>query len=253
MYVKGRTAAGVSDSIASMRRLLAALAVLVVWVSACGGSEEEETPERPPSGGSPLQQEGRYSYATSGFERLSAVLSSRHRYPRRSTVDVEGDGCGYSELWKAGPERMSRWDFCTDGRRWRLAGLFDYHEFFGQATIQRFRCRGPLVPRAPSVRIGLRWTDRCRGAGSRVTVRYVAVRNQTLRVAGKPVETVLIRARARLRGRIDGQNVYDSWLSRSKGLLIRREVRSDTAIDTPFGKARDRERYSLELRSLVPG
>ena len=167
-------------------------------------------------------------------------------------MDVEATPCGYTETWRPRPERFSEWRFCTVGRRWRLASLLDYHEFFGQATIQRFKCRGPFVPRPPTVRIGSRWTDRCRGAGSRVTVSYVAVRKQALRVAGKRVEAVLIRARAELRGRIDGLNVYDSWLSRAKGLLIRRQVRSDTTIDTPFGKARDRERYSLKLLSLTP-
>jgi hypothetical protein len=236
-----------------MRGSLAALAAVALWVLACGGSESHQAaPRRLPASASPEPREGRYSYATDGFERLSAVVASSHRYPPRSTVTVEGSDCGYSERWKPRPERLTAWSFCSDGQRWRLAGLFDYHEFFGQATIQRFKCRGPFVARPPTVRVGFRWTDRCHGAGSRVTVRYLAVRNQTLLVAGKPIETVLVRARALLRGGIDGLNVYDSWLSREKGLLIRRTVTSDTAIDTPFGKVADRERYSLRLRSLEP-
>jgi hypothetical protein len=55
-----------------------------------------------------------------------------------------------------------------------------------------------------------------------------------------------------LRGRIDGVNRIDSWLSRRNGLLVRRRVKSDTAVDSPFGKIRDRERYVLRLRSLSP-
>jgi hypothetical protein len=102
------------------------------------------------------------------------------------------------------------------------------------------------------MRVGFRWTDRCRGAGSRVTVRYVAVSEQPIEVAGKSVRTVLVRARAKLRGRIDGENRLDSWLSRENGLLVRRRVKSDTSIDTPFGKVTDRERYVLRLRSLAP-
>jgi hypothetical protein len=167
-------------------------------------------------------------------------------------VTVEDTGCGYSERWEPRPERVTEWRFCTDGSRWRLASLYDYHEFFGQAVVQRFACRGPFVPRPPLVKIGFRWTDRCRGAGSRVTVRYVAAREQVLRVAGAKVRTVLIRARARLRGRIDGRNAYDSWLSRSKGLLVRRTVKSDTAIGSPLGKLADSERYRLALRSPTP-
>jgi hypothetical protein len=86
-----------------------------------------------------------------------------------------------------------------------------------------------------------------------VTVRYRAVREQMQDVAGRPVKTVLVRARAVLRGRIDGVNRLDSWLSREDGLLVRRHVRSDTAIDSPFGKVKDSERYQLVLRSTAPG
>jgi hypothetical protein len=222
------------------------------FLAGCGGAGSKSKPKRPPESASPLQAQGDYSYATRGFERLSAVITSGHRYPRSSTVTVERGGCGFSERWQPRPERVTEWRFCSDGRRWRLASLFDYHEFFGQAVTQRFSCRGPLVPRPPFVRIGFRWTDRCRGAGSRVTVRYVAEREQVLRVGGERVKTVLIRARARLRGRIDGLNAYDSWLSRSKGLLIRRIVKSDTAIASLLGKLGDRERYTIELRSLTP-
>ena len=53
-------------------------------------------------------------------------------------------------------------------------------------------------------------------------------------------------------GRIDGVNVIDSWLSRANGLLVRRDVTSATSLSSPFGKLRDRERYSLKLRSLTP-
>jgi hypothetical protein len=235
---------------AAMRRSLAALAAAVVLVSACGGSKESKPAQAPPSR-SPIPQ-GSYPYLTTGFERLSAVVSSRHVYPRRSSVTVEADACGYSERWEPRPERVSEWRFCTNGKRWRLAEIVDYHEFFGQATTQRFTCRGRFVPRPPTVRIGFHWTDRCRGAGSRVTVDYRAVRDQAIRVAGKRVETVLIHTEARLRGRIDGLNVYDSCLARANGLLIRRKVVSRTAIDTPFGTVHDRERYTLALQSLVP-
>ena len=238
-----------------MRRSLAALAALTalaVWVSACGGSEPRKSSPRP-SADATLQAPGTYTYATRGYERLKAIVSSRHGYRRTSTVSITRAGCGFTERWEPRPERSSEWRFCVKGRRWRLALLLDYHEFFGQLVRQRFVCRGPFVPRPTVVRIGFRWTDRCRGAGSRVTVVYQAVRNQALRIGGKRVETVLVHARARLRGRIDGLNLYESWLSRANGLLVQRDVASDTAIDTPFGTVTDRERYALKVRSLAPG
>jgi hypothetical protein len=227
-----------------------ALALTALVLGGCGGSDSSPGPA-PPADTS-LQPPGEYSYETAGFERLSAVVTSRHAYPRRSIVTIAREGCGFSERWEPRPERVTEWRFCVEGSRWRLASLVDYHEFFGQATTQRFRCRGRFVPRAPTVRIGLRWTDRCRGAGSRVTVRYQAVRERVFEIGAERVEAVLVRARARLRGRIDGLNAYDSWLSRKDGLLVQRTVRSVTAIDSPFGEVHDRERYRLDLRSTSP-
>jgi hypothetical protein len=230
-------------------RFLAAIAAAALALASCGGSDDEAPrPERPPD----AQPLGEYIYATRGFERLSAAVTTRHTYPRTSTVTVAATGCGISERWEPRPERSAEWRFCVEAKRWRLDALLDYHEFFGQAVPQDFSCQGPLAPRAPTLPIGYRWTDRCRGAGSRVTVRYEAIREQAIEVAGTPVETVLVRASAVLRGRIDGINRIDSWLSRPNGLLVRRRVSSDTALDSPFGKVRDRERYRLQLQSLSP-
>jgi hypothetical protein len=229
-------------------RFCAAVAVALA-IAGCGGSGDEASPPQAPADAQPL---GVYSYATRGFERLSAAVTSENTYPRTSTVTVARAGCGISQRWEPRPERSAEWRFCVRSTRWRLDVLLDYHEFFGQAVPQDFTCRGRFVPRAPTLPIGFRWTDRCGGAGSRVIVRYEAVREQAIAVGGRPVETVLVRARAVLSGRIDGVNRIDSWLSRRDGLLVRRRVRSDTALDSPFGKIRDRERYALRLRSLSP-
>jgi hypothetical protein len=235
-------------------RLLAATIAAAVSLAACGGSDTKPTPggSSQPGDGRTAQPVGVYSYETVGYERLSAVFSSRHDYPRLSTVTVSRTGCGIGERWVPRPERSSESRFCLNGTRWRLEALADYHEFFGQAVTQRFACSGPFVPRPPTVPPGFRWTDRCRGAGSRVTVRYEAVGERPVAVGGRSVKTIFVRARAVLRGRINGVNRLDSWLSRKNGLLVRRSVQSDTAIDSPFGRVRDRERYVLKLRSLSP-
>jgi hypothetical protein len=235
-------------------RFLAAVAAAAFSLVACGGSDTKPAPRRsslPPADPS-AEPAGVYDYKTSGFERLSAVFSSRHDYPGVSTLTVTRTGCGISQRWVPRPERASDSRFCIASKRWRLEALLDYHEFFGQAVAQHFKCKGPFVPRPPTVRVGFRWTDVCRGAGSRVTVRYEAVREQPIPVAGRSVKTIFVQARAELRGRIDGVNKIDSWLSRKDGLLVRRSVVSATAIDSPFGRVRDRERYLLELRSLSP-
>jgi hypothetical protein len=236
-------------------RFLAVAAAAAVSLAACGGSDTKPTPRRTSQAGDgrTAQPVGVYSYETAGFERLSAVFTSRHDYPRLSTVTVSRTGCGIGERWVPRPERSSESRFCLNGPRWRLEALVDYHEFFGQAVTQRFACSGPFVPRPPTVPVGFRWTDRCRGAGSRVTVSYEAVSEQPVAVGGRSVKTIFVRARAVLRGRINGVNRLDSWLSRTNGLLVRRSVQSETALDSPFGKVMDRERYVLKLRSLSPG
>jgi hypothetical protein len=235
------------------RPLLAVALSLAAFGGACGGSGDGGAKPTPrPVRDASLQPSGSYLYATRGFEQLAAVVSSRHGYPKTSVVHVADNACGFSERWQPRPERWAEWRYCVRGKRWRVQTQLDYHEFFGQAVQQRFTCTGPYVPRPTVVKTGFTWTDRCRGAGSRVAVRYRAVRNQTLAVQGKPVETVLVQARAALNGRIRGVNVLDSWLSRKNGLLVRRAVTSATSIASPFGKLHDRERYSLKIRSLTP-
>jgi hypothetical protein len=234
-------------------RALGPLIAVALWLAACGGAGDGAAHRsQAPRADTTIQPSGVYTYATRGFERLSAVFASRHDYPRVSRVDVQRGGCGFSERWQPRPERWSEWRYCIAGSRWRLETLLDYHEFFGQAVRQRFACQGRFVPRPTKVPVGFRWTDRCRGAGSRVTVRYRALRDETVSAGGKRVKTVLVRAQAQLRGQIAGVNVIDSWLSRANGLLVRRAVTSATAIGSPFGKLRDSERYALTIRSLKP-
>lgn len=242
----------------SLAPLVAAAVSLAAFGAAfaggCGGSGDGGSAQHPTprAGDASRQPSGIYTYATRGFEQLSAVFSSRHGYPRTSAVRVAANPCGFSERWQPRPERWAEWRYCVRGDRWRVQTQLDYHEFFGQSVQQRFACTGPFVPRPPTVTLGFTWTDRCRGAGSRVTVRYRAIRDQTLDVNGKPLRTVLVRARASLKGRISGVNVIESWLSRENGLLVRRAVTSATSIASPFGKLHDRERYALMIRSVEP-
>src|SRR2546430_10542634 len=141
-------------------RVLAVLAMLAAGMFslvACGSSDTKSALHRTaPQAGPATQPLGIYAYDTKGFERLSAVFSSSHRYPGRSTVEVTRTRCGFSERWVPRAERSSESRFCLRPRRWRLDALVDYHEFFGQAVRQRFACRGPYVPRPQEVKVGFR-------------------------------------------------------------------------------------------------
>src|SRR4051794_31547541 len=98
-------------------RSLAVLAAVALLLTGCGGSGGSAT-ERRPSGTETLPPQGEYSYMTSGFERLSAVVASRHGYPRVSSVTVTREGCGFGERWEPRPERSSESQFCVAGARW---------------------------------------------------------------------------------------------------------------------------------------
>jgi hypothetical protein len=234
-------------------RSLALVAALLAagWLASCGGSGSSKTPSRQ-SAQAAVQKPGAYSYATRGADRVAAIVSGRHAYPRETTVSVAKQGCDLIERWDALPERWSEFTSCVVGTRWRLLSLVDYHEFFGESLEQRYDCRGRFIPRPALIHAGFRWTDHCRSPGATATLNGTALGTRTQRVDGKRLRTVLLRLDARLRGRVRGKYVIDSWLLRSTGLLVRREVHSDTVVASSVGTVKGRERYSLELRSLTP-
>lgn len=233
-------------------RSLALVAALLAagWLAACGGSGSK-TPSRQ-SAAAAVQKPGVYSYATRGADRVAAIVSARHAYPPETPVSVAKQGCDLIERWDALPERWSEFTSCVVGTRWRLLSLVDYHEFFGESLEQRYDCRGRFIPRPALIRTGFRWTDNCRSQGATATLNGTALGTKIQRVDGKPLRTVLLRLDARLRGRVRGTYVIDSWLLRSTGLLVRREVRSDTVVESSVGTVKGREHYSLKLRSLIP-
>jgi hypothetical protein len=236
-------------SLAVVAALLAAGGLAAGGLGACGGSSKTHS-ERSPN--ATVQKPGVYGYTTQGADRVQAIVSGRHAYPSVTSVSVAKQGCDLIERWDALPERWSEFTSCVVGSRWRLLSLVDFHEFFGESLEQRYDCRGRFVPRPAIIPTGFRWTDNCRAPGSRATLAGTALGTKQQDVAGKRVATVLIRLRARLRGRVRGTYVIDSWLLRTNGLLVRREVRSDTAVASSVGTVKGKERYSLRLRSLTP-
>jgi len=232
-------------------RSLAVVAALLAAgaLAACGGSSDKPSQASP---GAAVQKTGLYSYATRGADRVQAIVSGRHAYPAVTSVSVARQGCDLIERWTALPERWSEFTSCIEGSRWRLLSLVDYHEFFGESVEQRYDCHGRFVPRPALIPTGFRWTDRCTSPNSSATLEGTALGTKVQKVAGKPVRTVLIRLRARLRGDVRGTYVIDSWLQRTNGLLVRREVQSDTVVASAVGTVKGSERYSLQLRSLAP-
>jgi hypothetical protein len=237
--------------------VIALAAGVTAWIATRGGDDGGGQRAAPPASsrasGVRVPEPGTYEYATRGFESVDALLVSSLDYPRTSTIEVSRGGCGIVETWRALAERSAKWSFCLAPGRWRLRRLSDFHSFFGTPLRLRYDCSGPFIPRPAALRAGYRWTDRCTATGARVTAPGTVIGSERIEVGGAQLETVHVRVSARLRGIIEGLSRIDSWLLRANGLLVRRVVRSDTRIRSPIGRAKVRERYRLQLRSVTPG
>ena len=230
-----------------VRTAFGALGIAVLLtVSACGddGSSPAESAR--------IQEQGVYTSATDGFERIGGPLPGRLRYGPASTVAVDISGCDLTERWDALTERWAEWRYCITGDMWQLRSVTDHHEFFGQVEEYSYRCSGRRVPRPAQIEVGFRWTDRCRAPRVSVIARGEVISSAALDVAGADVGAVRLRIRAAFSGRVTGGYVMDSWLRRTDGLLLRRTLESDTRVRSPVGTVPVRERYSLRIRSLQP-
>jgi hypothetical protein len=237
-----------------VRRPVLALLVLLLLVlllvpAGCGDDEGGVPAPARPAG---VQPDGVYVYATDGFERIGGPLPGRLGYPRTSTITVEAFGCTLSERWDARPERYAEWRYCVTGRTWRLRSVIDYHEFFGNAQRRAYRCSGRAVPRPATIRVGFRWTDRCRARRTTAVARGEVLAVVRVPVGGARVAAIHLRVRTRFGGDVAGAYTMDSWLRRTDGLLLRRTFASDSRVDAIVGAVPARERYELRLRSLRP-
>jgi hypothetical protein len=225
--------------------------LLVSVVAGCGDGDGDGVSA--PTGPAGVPREGAYRYVTTGFERIGGPLPGRLNYPRTSTVTVDASGCILSELWEPRPERYAEWRYCVTGGTWRLRSVIDYHEFFGNAQRRAYRCSGRAVPRPATIRIGFRWTDRCRARRTTAVARAEAVAIERVPVGGERVPAVHLRVRTQLGGDVRGAYTMDSWLRRIDGLLLRRRLVSDTRVDALVGSVPAHEQYELRLSALEPG
>jgi hypothetical protein len=234
----------------SVTRRLVIVFLLATFAAGCGSGNSSPPSTAPP--GEAVQEPGSYIYATRGFDRVEAIVPSRHDYPDETTVTVTKESCGIAERWDALPERWNVTTFCISGKKWRLRSIVDFHEFFGQSVREQYDCTGDLIPRPALIKVGTRWADHCRSSRGTATISGAVLGAEDVEVDGKKVSTVRFRLRARLRGSIRGVNTSDSWLQRTNGLLIRRAVTSTTEVDSEVGPVTGTERYSLVLKSLKP-
>ncbi|HET8593449.1 MAG TPA: hypothetical protein VFL56_07250 [Solirubrobacterales bacterium] len=190
---------------------------------------------------------GVYAYDTRGAERFDTFVSAEHTYPPVTSISVREGGCGILMRWLVLEERETEWDLCPRPGGWGIAGFLEVHEFFGRRDDRRYVCDQGVAfqPRG-------RWGFRCEFEDTRDEFDAEFVGTETLRVGGRPVETIHVRDRDRLSGHEQGTGRSETWYRARDGLIVRRIAESRDRTPVPGGSGTYSERYELRLRSLRP-
>lgn len=200
---------------------------------------------------------GVYVYATRGFEVTHVLGTRRHPYPPQTTIAVTA-APGRRCLQVRWDVLATRWDAvvtCARGgaaRGWRLLTQSEGHEFVGHVDRRTYRCPPASTTLPASLAPGATWSSTCTIEGTVTADRGVVVGARTVRVAGTPVETVLLRVRTRVSGDTVGAGTTSSWVLPRSGLLVRRTIANASTTQTIVGGVRYEERATLALTSLRP-
>ncbi|HSC91415.1 MAG TPA: hypothetical protein VLB86_07165 [Gaiellaceae bacterium] len=194
---------------------------------------------------------GVYTYATEGFESVSALGGRRHRYPARSTITVTRAACGLALRWDVLATRSNELTLCAEGADLRLSSWSERHEFFGRTDRTDWRC--PVAAWLPAERApGSASPLRCRSSDSTLDGTVTVVGVETIAVGARRVRALRLRAEARESGGARGPLVQEHWLAAQTGLPLRVVYAVRTANPSPIGDVTFEERYELRLLSLEP-
>lgn len=195
---------------------------------------------------------GVYRYSTRGSEGIdTAAFSTAHNYDGISTVTLTPSRCGVMERWQPLVERWTEGTLCVKPRSARVVAVRDFHEFFEHSKLVSYSCTGGAALYASSLRPGMRWETKCESEKGTVTSEVDVVGFEPVRIAGKSIAAVHLRASAHLSGDPDGGDTRDSWIRRTDGLLLRRIDRSKAHVDVSGGGDFD-EHYEIVLVSTRP-
>lgn len=194
---------------------------------------------------------GVYVYATQGFEYVSALGGSRHRYPARSAITITPTGCGVALRWEPLTTRTNVVTVCSERTGLRVARWTEQHAFFGREDRTDWECEGTAwVPSDLSPGSVSRY--RCRSKDSTQDGTSTVVGTETVLVGGSSVRAVHVRADAQEAGGARGPLVEDRWLEPESGLPLRIIYRVQTQNPSLIGDVTFEERYDLRLTSLEP-
>lgn len=194
---------------------------------------------------------GVYRYATRGSESAdSPAAGATHDYGGVSTIVLSAGPCGERERWQVLAGRWAEVEACADSRGETFTAT-EFHEFFGVAQEDSFRCRSASASGSPALRPGSRFSSTCRSDGSSVSTTSRVVGVETISVGEVPFDAIHVESRSTLEGETTGTARLEEWRRRSDGLLLRRSAESDA--DTAAGGGTHySERYTIQLLSVTP-
>jgi hypothetical protein len=195
----------------------------------------------------PIPPFGVYRYRTDGSESINTTaFSTAHNYDGVSTIILTPTRCGVMEHWQPLAERWSEGNLCVGAHSTHVIWVRDFHEFFERSKEVSYDCSGGEAPYSMQLRAGDRWQTRCASDQGTILSRVEVLGIEPVKVAGRPIDAVHLRARATLSGDPNGGDVRDSWIRRSDGLLLRRVDHSKAHVDVSGGGDFE-ESYELRL------
>ncbi len=211
-----------------------------------------ESDAKKPGGDSKEPAFGVYRYATRGSESVDgAFFGTTHDYGGVSTIVLSAGRCGALERWQVLGGRWSEAEAClaADGRA--SATVTEFHEFFGTAEEDSFRCHGLSASETSALRPGTRFSSVCKSDDSSISTTSRVVEGGRVAVGGESFPTTLIESRSVLGGATSGSSRREEWRRRSDGLLLRRSTESEADTSTAGGTHYS-EQYTIELLSTKP-
>ena len=200
-----------------------------------------------------LPAPGVYQYATTGFDRISALAGARHDYPEITTMTVVPLDTCVQLRWDVAVERWNTADWCLANDAIAQIRYLGFHEFFDVPAQNEYVCTGD--PRPLDAEPGTTWTTTCTmsdDAGGTTTFTGTAIERTTRTVAGTDIPVLHLRYDVAVAGSSTGTQRIEGWYRTTDGLPVREEMSTTTTQTTVIGDTEFEEEYVIELLTPTP-
>lgn len=206
----------------------------------------------PKHSGDPIPPFGVYRYSTRGSEGIETeAASTGHNYGSLTAITLTPTQCGVTERWQPLAQSWTEGELCLHSKTSTVVAERNFHEFFGESKLTRYRCVGGRVPYSAELRPGMHWVTSCKSDSGTVIDHEEVLGVGKVMVNGKLIDAVHLHSSVKLNGEPDGTDAQDSWLRRSDGLLLRRIETSKAHVDAGGG-GEFSQHYEIELISAEP-